>query len=317
MKFILNLWPPAVHLFEEITTEFSQQFKILNVSDYRFKDKSVFEYVVREIYKIDGAREAGVNIKVDRFTNLHYKKAERFNHYNNDDYTIRCIQFDIPTPNFRPRGSDGKPIATQTEELKKHYRGKYKSRIENYVHDIIIHIGDNEVQTKQLTELLNRHDDYRLERDGLDLKFFLNVMSQYKYFITKIDVPYVPKDFPTNYAIGKDLDIVVSKEHFEDVKLFCDLYSRTYPSFNIIWEKAHGGFGLRFEKDGKLHFKFDVRHLVEHISDGHIVNSMNNRLLKDGYFILDNVHEKPFREVAYNFKTRPKPWHKEWLDKNG
>jgi hypothetical protein len=304
----MNLWPPAVHLFEEITTELSQQFKILNVSDYIFKEKSVFEYVVREIYKIDEARglnpkKASVNDKVDRFI-------------NDNNYIIRCIQFDIPTPNFRPRFSDGKPIATQTEKLKKHYRKKYKSRIENYVPDIIIHIGDNEVQTIQLTELLNRHDNYRLERNRLDLKFFINVMSKYNYFITKIDVPYVPKDFPNTYAIGKDLDIVVSKEHFEDVKLFCDLYSRTYPYFNIIWQRERGGFGLRFEKDGKLHFKFDIRHSVKHIDDDHIVSSMNNRLLKDGYFITDNLHEKLYRKVAYNFKIRPKPWHKEWLDKN-
>jgi len=52
MKFILNLWPPAGRLFEEITTELSQQFKILNVSDYIFKDKSVFEYVVDD-YRLE------------------------------------------------------------------------------------------------------------------------------------------------------------------------------------------------------------------------------------------------------------------------
>ena len=45
MKFILNLWPPSQHLFEEITTELAFQFKLLDVSDYRFSDKKEFEHI--------------------------------------------------------------------------------------------------------------------------------------------------------------------------------------------------------------------------------------------------------------------------------
>ena len=100
MKFILNFWPPSEHLFEVMTTELSSQFKLIDISDYSFSEKEKFVHLVREIYKIDGAREEGVNIKVDRFTNLHHKKAARFKDFNKETYTMRCIQFDIPNPSY-------------------------------------------------------------------------------------------------------------------------------------------------------------------------------------------------------------------------
>ena len=317
MKFILNLWPPSQHVFEEITTELAVNFKLLDVSDYEFSNKDNFEHLVREIYKIDGAKEEGVNIKVDRFTNLHHKKVARFKNFNKDTYTLRCIQFDIPNPKFRPRGSDGKPISTETEAIKKHYRHKYKGRIPNYIWDIIIHIGDNEVQTEKLMKLFGEHKNFKLNRNNLDMNFFLSTANNYKYFISKIDTPYVPQEFPNKYAIGKDLDIIVSKEHFEEFKKFCNLYSKTYPYFEIVWENETNGFGIRFEKNNQLHFKLDVRHSIEHISDEHINNSLNNRVLHNGYYITENRFEKVFREVAYNYSKRPKPWHKEWLNNNG
>jgi hypothetical protein len=35
------------------------------------------------------------------------------------------------------------------EELKEEIRTKYKSKVDNYFHDIIIHIGDNYSHSKQ------------------------------------------------------------------------------------------------------------------------------------------------------------------------
>ena len=104
---------------------------------------------------------------------------------------------------------------------------------------------------------------------------------------------------------------------FEEFKKFCNLYSKTYPYFEIVWENETNGFGIRFEKNNQLHFKLDVRHSIEHISDEHINNSLNNRVLHNGYYITENRFEKVFREVAYNYSRRPKPWHKEWLNNNG
>ena len=44
----------------------------------------------------------------------------------------------------------------------------------------------------------------------LDLNKLFNNLEDIKYFITKIDVPYVPQDFPSEYAVGKDVDLISS-----------------------------------------------------------------------------------------------------------
>ena len=39
-------------------------------------------------------------------------------------------------------------------------------------------------------------------------------MRPYSYAFVKIDVPYMPKDFPENIPVGKDADIICSKNDF-------------------------------------------------------------------------------------------------------
>ena len=139
----MNLWPPAEEFFDEIMNDLSVTYNIIDFEDLEIKDREQFESVIRQIYVIDGAREESILLKINRFTNQ----------VRENGYIQRKIAFDIPEPNFRPRGSDGKPICTQTEELKKKYRTKYKDSIKNYVYDVIIHIGDNFKQTCELEQL--------------------------------------------------------------------------------------------------------------------------------------------------------------------
>ena len=145
MKFIMNLWPPAEKFFDEITKDLSKSYDIIDIKDFEIKDKDEFKSVIRKIYLIDGAREETIKLKIDRFANQ----------VRENGYIQRRIAFEIPKPNFRPRG-DGKPICIQTEELKKKYRSGYKDKIHNYVYDVIIHIGDNFKQTCELEHLFSK-----------------------------------------------------------------------------------------------------------------------------------------------------------------
>ena len=141
----MNLWPPAEKFFDEIMNDLSNTYEIIDFKDFEIEDRDQFESVIRQIYVVDGAREESIRLKVNRFTDQ----------IREDGYIQRRIAFDIPTPNFRPRGSDGKPICTQTEDLKKKYRTSYKDKVENYVYDVIIHIGDNFKQTCELEKLFS------------------------------------------------------------------------------------------------------------------------------------------------------------------
>ena len=55
---------------------------------------------------------------------------------------IRIIDIIIKNPEFRKKGNQNL-ISVKVEELKRIIRKKYSNNIDNYFHDIIIHIGDN------------------------------------------------------------------------------------------------------------------------------------------------------------------------------
>ncbi len=63
-----------------------------------------------------------------------------------------------------------------------------------------------------------------LQCKDIDVYAVIKSVESYNYMIVKSDVPYMPKDFPKHYAIGKDIDIVCA---FEDFIPFCDII-RTY-----------------------------------------------------------------------------------------
>ena len=90
-------------------------------------------------YKIDDIKEWKVDLKI-----------QGMSEYSKD---IRVIKIEIPQPNFRYK-DNSHLISKVVEELKAEVRIKYKSKVDNYFHDIIIHIGDNYSHTKQSEKLL-------------------------------------------------------------------------------------------------------------------------------------------------------------------
>ena len=66
---------------------------------------------------------------------------------------IRIIKIEIPNPNFR-YNENGQLISLEVEQLKKEIRSDYHDKVENYFHDIIIHIGDNYFHSQQSTKLI-------------------------------------------------------------------------------------------------------------------------------------------------------------------
>ena len=70
----------------------------------------------------------------------------------------------------------------------------YKKKIDNYFHDIILHIGDNFYQNHYLSKLM--------KMPPIDITFIMKSISHFDYVITKTDVPYMPSDFPSHYPMG-------------------------------------------------------------------------------------------------------------------
>lgn len=140
----------------------------------------------------------------------------------------------------------------------------------------------------------------------INLNNYLNVISKMNYAITKTDVPYNPKTFPFEYAIGKDLDIYVSSDDFTQICDITNIYFTDYIDFVIKIIKKRNNFRLRIEQNNKLHFQIDIT-----VNNSLIIN----RIKKSNYYILSLENEKKVR--LNEIKKNPnKKYHKEWLIKN-
>ena len=136
----------------------------------------------------------------------------------------------------------------------------------------------------------------------LDILNYLKEINKYNYALTKTDVPYMPSDFPNNYPIGKDMDMYVSSVNFSDI---CKITKYYFKNINYDKKivKKNNNWKLRIEENNKLHYQIDIT-----IDD----NMINDRILKNNYYILSLKNEIKIRQNEVN-KNPHKKHHKEWL----
>ena len=124
--FQIVLWPPVEKFFNEIEKIIKKKYEIISTVDYA--NVRNFNEYVRNLYKIDDINKW----KVERKISLMDKYPKN----------IRIIDIIIKNPEYRKKGNKNL-ISVKVEELKRIIRKKYSNNIDNYFHDIIIHIGDN------------------------------------------------------------------------------------------------------------------------------------------------------------------------------
>jgi len=137
LYFEIVLWPPVQQYFDEIEKFIKEQYTVYSSADY--KDIPEFNTYIKALYKIDDIQDWKVDLKI-----------KGMSVYPKD---IRVIKIEIPEPRFRKK-ENGQLISEEVETLKKKIRESYKIKLDNYFHDIIVHIGDNYSHTKQSQNLL-------------------------------------------------------------------------------------------------------------------------------------------------------------------
>tara|TARA_B110000003_G_C16649310_1_gene533486 strand:+ start:1381 stop:2775 length:1395 start_codon:yes stop_codon:yes gene_type:complete len=137
LYFEVVLWPSVLQYFNEIETLIKEKYIIQSSTDY--KDISNFTSYIKALYKIDDIKDWKVDLKIKGMSS-----------YPKD---IRVLKIEILEPEFRKK-ENGQLISRKVEDLKKEIRSKYKSKVDNYFHDIIIHIGDNYSHTKKSNKLI-------------------------------------------------------------------------------------------------------------------------------------------------------------------
>lgn len=140
----------------------------------------------------------------------------------------------------------------------------------------------------------------------LKINQYLEIINKYNYALTKTDVPYMPNDFPNNYPIGKDMDIFVSSNDYNNIIKITKEYFNKYKQYNIKIINQNNNCRLRMEENNKLHYLIDIT-----INDDFI----KNKVKVNNYYILSLENEIKVRQMEYN-KNSNKKYHKEWLQNN-
>ena len=134
--FPVIIWPTAYELRQDIENDlgFDSKFKFeLDLNRDEFKS------FVKDIYKIDDIADWKVDKKLDAMSSERNK--------------ISIIFLDFLLPNYRKKVSNQALISKTGEILKQRIRTKYKSKIDNYIYDIIIHTGDNYIHSQKIVRI--------------------------------------------------------------------------------------------------------------------------------------------------------------------
>lgn len=281
MIFSLILWSPFKNNFESVIADLEAScIRVIRKNIFHFNEKN-FESMIKKVYEPDSIADWKIVKKLDEL-----KKREK----------ILCyLEIEIPSPRYRIK-SDGRHISVATEEIKRFVRTKYTAlKPFEGKPDILIHMGDTHEHTFFVYSTLQKYC-----KKNINLKSLINKIKDIDYAFTKIDTPYQATDFPANYATGKDVDILVSKENafllFEKINEFkkeCNGIFKT----KTIFEKS--GVRIRFlNTDNTLHYQLDVSISSLALKENIETHLSGYKVLKKEYEIisrLDTLSKKPHK----------------------
>lgn len=70
------------------------------------------------------------------------------------------FSFLIDDPRYRVKTRTESHLSDSVVQLKKEIRGRFKDRIEDYVHDITTHIGDNPAMNRDMVRVPRSHKQF-------------------------------------------------------------------------------------------------------------------------------------------------------------
>lgn len=295
IKFTGFLWGPAVPYAEDIFKDIGVFGEVSDVKKFSFKSRAVYNRMLKVIYAIDDIDPAKVDIKAEylslyapEFISFHFKPFALYAHW-------------------RVKEISNAPLSLAVERVKSAIKTKYKDRIANYFHDMILHICDNQYQSDYCDCVCS---------PNIDIKKFLQDISVCKYVLLGMrgnETPYKVENFPEEFPVGKDIDIFVIPEDYNSVVEIAKKFSAQYKNqYETVFITEGNKTRIRFSKNKLLILQIDISFRIEKITDEFVIDSVENREEKDGYYILS-----PFYEYLYRFqKFRMNPekvWHLKYL----
>ncbi|WP_455664379.1 hypothetical protein [Phocaeicola sp.] len=300
VPFSVILWPPVQNYFDDIIACLQHVGKVVEYKDYLYDDYT-FAAMARGIYAVDDIAGWKIEKKINAMSSSSPKK-------------IRVALLKLEHPDFRLKSTTNTTLSVTCEKIKKMIRNCYRGNIDGYMHDIIIHIGDNYYQNEYIERLFTA--------PPIDVAHVLNQLSGILYAITKIDVPYMPDDFPLRYPLNKDIDILCAdKEEFvsaRDIILASlDVYKMDY-SIRVVDKKDETDVIyrslIRLEQENYLVFQFDISYRTGKTKNGFEIDLVHDRVMRNTFYATSLRFELLIRLCELNEHPN-KNHHLEYLNK--
>ena len=265
---------------------------VIEKSQIFYFDNESFEKMLKKVYEPDSIADWKIEKKLEEL-----EKRER----------VLCyLEIRIPNPQYRVK-SDGLHISVVTEQIKKYIRTKYASlKPFQGKPDILIHMGDTHNHTQFVYDCLTNFCNKNILLADLFKK-----IEKLEYALVKVDTPYQTKNFPNDYAVGKDIDVLVTSNDvfaiYEEVENFSKNYLGFYDVINI---KEDRGFRIRFEKDSALHYQIDVK-INDDIKKYIDIKTRSNVLVKEL-----KLEYELIQRIKSFIKKPHKKHHLDFINKN-
>ena len=202
------IWGSTNPYVIEILNDINNDYPVLHFYNYEFLSKETFEKSILDIYTTDDIDPNKVkNVKINSLLQYPLK------------YTY--FKFYIENPNFRMKKPTNNNISQTVEQIKKYIRSKYKSKINNYIHDIIIHISDNFEQTSDIEKIMHKYTINR-KNEFINLKYFLkcnfenNVFTRADVLVRKYSIEQYLNDKNYDFEFYKKMQKKRSKNEIGD-----------------------------------------------------------------------------------------------------
>lgn len=140
-------------------------------------------------------------------------------------------------------------------------------------------------------------------------------LKDYEYVLSKLDVPYMPLNFPYAYPIHKDADILCSKYHYSKVVDIISKYANKYAEKNglsVRTVESDYRIKIRIEYADFLIYQFDITYKNDEMGKDFIEQAVKRRKKKDDVFILCVEDEIIIREYEYQLYPY-KEYHKDYI----
>lgn len=137
------LWPSIQDYFEEATKEIKKNYPVIKTKDFRLSDREFCSFI-REVYAIDDIAQWKIDRKIAFLMRYNIK-------------SVRVVWMEIAHPRYRKKALNMNNISQEMEAFKQAFRENYQRKVKDYIHDIVLHAGDNYEHNIQLNRIYEKY----------------------------------------------------------------------------------------------------------------------------------------------------------------